>query len=176
MDTTSDILTPYSHAKLVDLAYKWVLKKTQCGMAFKEFYTAACNGEYPDVIGFAGWGYSVLVEAKASRADFLRDKKKMFRKNPEQGMGLYRFYICPTGLIRVEDLPEKWGLLYVNEKGRVIVVHNPYSPNGGNIWANGCERNIRAEHGMMYSALRRLHIKGHLDSIYDKQYVYDHRD
>lgn len=68
-------------------------------------------------------------------------------------------------------MPDRWGLIYVNEKGRATCVHNPYNPMGGNIWSNGHERNIQAEHGMMYSALRRLHIRGHLETIYSPETI-----
>ncbi len=37
----------------------------------------------------------------------------------ERGMGKYRWYICPKGLIKVEELPTHWGLLYVGDKGTV---------------------------------------------------------
>lgn len=144
-----------NHKDLVEIAYKWVLKNASCGVAFKELHTASVNGEQPDVIGFGGWGHSVLIECKATRSDFLSDKKKKFRQNPSDGMGKYRYYCCPNGLIKIEELPEKWGLIYVNEKGRAIRIHKP--PLG---YDDGHERNMLAEHGFMYSALRRLHYRG----------------
>jgi hypothetical protein len=60
-----------THKEIVDKAYTWVLKNSSCGIAFKEFYSAACNGEYPDVIGFGAWGHSIVIECKVSRSDFL---------------------------------------------------------------------------------------------------------
>lgn len=168
----------FTHKDLIPIAYSWVLKRASCGVAFKELNTHASNGEYPDVIGFGGFGRSVLVEVKVSRADFLSDKRKTFRKFPEQGMGRYRFYMCPSGLIKPEDLPGKWGLIYVAVTGKAKCVVNPYCVSTeGNIWSDGFEdRNILSEHGLMFSALRRLHIKGHIDSIYDKQYIYNHKE
>jgi len=59
-----------------------------------------------------------LLEAKCSRGDFLADKKKRFRKRPSKGMGMYRAFICPKDLIKPEELPKGWGLIYVSEKGR----------------------------------------------------------
>ncbi|ARK13072.1 hypothetical protein A6C57_23535 [Fibrella sp. ES10-3-2-2] len=158
-----------SHKELVSVAYRWVLSRTFCGVAFKELYTSASNGEYPDVIGFGSWGNSVLIEVKISRSDFLADRKKLFRQHPDMGMGRYRFYCCPTGLLKPEDLPEKWGLIYVNEAGRAKCVYNPYNGNRdhySNVWDNGFEQNMRAEHGFMYSALRRLHKRGLTDAVY----------
>ncbi len=158
----------YTHRELVEIAYKWVLKNASCGVAFKELYTGSTD-EIPDVIGFGSWGHSVLVEVKVSRSDFLCDKNKSFRKNPQLGMGTRRYYCCPSGLIKKEDLPEGWGLVYVNPKGKAVCVHRPTKPNpefeGSMVWYNH-EKNMRAEHGLMYSALRRLHIRGLIKEIY----------
>ncbi len=156
----------FTHMKLVESAYRWVLKNSSCGVAFKELNTTACNGEYPDVIGFGAWGHSVLIECKTSRSDFHADKKKMFRQYPSQGMGTQRFYCCPTNLLKVEDLPEGWGLIYINERFKATCVHSPYKGNI-NERHGGFEKNLKAEHGLMYSALRRLHIRGRIDEIYE---------
>lgn len=163
-----------THKELVDIAYKWVLKRGGCGVAFKELNTLACNGEYPDVIGFASSGWSVLVECKATRSDFLCDKKKSFRANSSLGMGRFRLYCCPDGLIKPEELPEKWGLIYIKDgKYRLIVNPMLVKENAEGVYGYvGAhhDNNIKAEHGLMYSALRRLFIKGFMASIYDKDY------
>lgn len=153
-----------NHKQLIEVAYKWVLNRTSCGVAFKEFVASGCR-EIPDVIGFASFGYSVLVECKASRSDFLADRKKFARLYTE-GLGRYRFYCCPTGLIKVADLPERWGLIYVTDSGRATCVHNPYNPKFGNYWQNGFEPNMQSEMSLMYSALRRLHKRGYMPAIY----------
>lgn len=143
------------HKDLVEIGWKWLRKR--CGVAFKEI--VSYNKETPDVIGFMS-GESILIEVKVSRSDFLRDKKKYHRGQSLNGMGKYRFYMCPEGLIRTEDLPSYWGLLWVNEKGKVEIVHNPYCPNPtGNIWRGGFDCDVRAEHRFMYSILRRMNIK-----------------
>ncbi|MEO4210056.1 adenylosuccinate synthase [Acinetobacter pittii] len=87
----------------------------------------SCYGENPDVFGVRHGIHShgigtFLLEAKTSRADFIADRSKPHRLNPELGMGKYRYYICPTGLIKTEELPEKWGLIYVSEKGICKVI------------------------------------------------------
>lgn len=111
-------------------------------------------------------GHSVLIEAKVSRSDFLADRRKPFRQTPEYGMGSQRFYICPKGMIKKEELPDGWGLIYVYPDGKAV---KQYSPWSGNIAerAEPLPKNILAEHGLMYSALRRLHIRGRIDEIYD---------
>lgn len=144
-----------THQELVDIAHKWVLKKTSCGVAFKELRTCASNGETPDVIGFGAWCHSVLVECKASKSDFLADKKKSFRKDPSLGMGTQRFYCCPAGMISKEEIPEGWGLVYVNDKMKPECVYSPYIGNIGER-NKGFQKNIKAEHELMYSALRRI--------------------
>lgn len=146
-----------THDQLVLAAYRWVKNKTACGVAIRELYSLASNGEYPDVIGF-GCGMSVLVECKTSRADFLADQRKIFRQHPPLGMGTYRFYCCKPGLLSVSDLPSNWGLLYVNEKGAARTEFNPYNGNRdeySNIWSGGFLPNLKAETGLMYSVLRR---------------------
>ena len=72
---------------------------------------SCASGETPDVIGWKGRCRSVLIECKVSRADFLADREKPFRKDPSLGMGCERFYLTPAGLIRPAELPGKWGLL-----------------------------------------------------------------
>lgn len=144
-----------THTKIIEHSRK-VLKRAgmrwKCGVTFAELSTA--NSEIPDVLGFQSGGSS-LIEAKASRSDFLGDKKKHFRRYPYVGMGNYRFYACPTGLIKEEELPEKWGLIYVSEKGRCTVKVKPE-------WQ---ECNLKAEHTYMYSVLRRIIIYHNMDEI-----------
>lgn len=135
-----------THSKIIEYSRK-VLKRGgtrwKCGVTFAELSTA--NAEIPDVLGFQSGG-SALIEAKASRGDFLGDKKKHFRKYADYGMGNYRFYACPKGIIKENELPDKWGLIYVSEKGRCTLVVKPE-------WQ---ECNLRAENSYMYSVLRRI--------------------
>ncbi|HEY9096428.1 MAG TPA: adenylosuccinate synthase [Hydrogenophaga sp.] len=113
-----------THADLCALAVKW-LKRPQsgnghgCSIAVSECQSG-CSGEIPDAIGFrANWaGGSVVVEVKVSRSDFLADKAKPHRQ-PGRGMGTWRYYMAPEGLIKPEELPERWGLLEVNKRGHV---------------------------------------------------------
>jgi hypothetical protein len=62
---------------------------------------------------------TVVVEAKATLADFYADRRKPFRLAPEEGMGSERYYLCPEGLIdpAKHTLPEGWGLLYTVGNG-----------------------------------------------------------
>ena len=150
-----------THKELVEIGYKWALKR--CGFAFKELSVA--HDEIPDVLGFNSQG-TFLLEAKVSRADFLADKKKVFRIFSEKGIGDWRFFIAPKGLIMTEELPQNWGLIEVSEKGKAITTYNPFGT--GNIYSNWikCNKNSEAEYRFLYSALRRLHLRNRIDEIY----------
>jgi len=87
------------------------LRRYRCGVILSE--QACVSGEMPDAIGWKKACHSVLVESKVSRGDFLADRGKPFRSNPETGVGCERYYMAPRGLIRVEELPAGWGLLEV---------------------------------------------------------------
>lgn len=159
-----------THKELVMISYKWLLKNGSCGVAFYELYSSA--SEIPDVIGFGSFR-SVVIECKVTRGDFLKDHKKQHR---EKGMGMYRFYSCPAGLIKQSELPDKWGLIYVNQKGKATCIYNPEKDQGdylgGGNWEkdNRFERDLLTEQAIMYTALRRLFIKGYVKFIYDKEY------
>jgi len=135
-----------THSKIIEYSRK-VLKRAgmrwKCGITVSELSTI--NSETPDILGFYSGGAS-LIEAKASRSDFLSDKKKPFRKSPETGMGNYRFYACPSGIIKENELPENWGLIYVSAKGRCTLKVKPK-------WQRS---NTKAEHMFMYSIIRRI--------------------
>ena len=153
----------FTHKELVEIGYKWALSK--CSFAIKDLVTH--NSETPDVIGFNSNG-SFVIEAKASKNDFLVDKKKPFRIKPEEGMGDWRFFIAPEGMIKISELPELWGLIEVNEKGKAICIYNPFGK--GNIYSNwkrnnkceGCEKMV------MFSVLRRLQKNKMIETIYEK--------
>jgi len=153
-----------THSELCLIAERF-LRNNGFKVAFHDRFVAAVStGEQPDAIGFRNLA-SCLIEAKCSRGDFLADRKKRFRIQPEIGMGDWRFFICEPGLIRIEELPEGWGLLHV-KGGRVHKVHGwP----GNAVWYSDkpFQANKQAECDFMYSALRRMQIRGHLSEVYD---------
>lgn len=174
-----------NHRDLCEIGAKF-LKRPESANGHGCHFTiveAACYGENPDVFGVRhglnrnGMG-TFLLEAKTSRSDFLADRSKPHRANPEQGMGKYRYYICLNGLIKPEELPEKWGLIYVSPKGICKVIAgvlaapkikrlNPYS-NKSESWPDHRkieenlitmafdERNIQNEMNLLTMALARL--------------------
>jgi hypothetical protein len=107
------------HDELCGRAARWLKNTRKCRLVLRE--VVSCARETPDAIGWR-WGSSTLVECKTSRADFRRDQKKVGHASPDWGMGEYRYYMTPPGLLRVDELPEGWGLLEVHGR-RVRVVH-----------------------------------------------------
>lgn len=150
----------YTHQQLVNIAYKWA--KNRHGFVVKEFNSGW--GEIPDVLAFTGQ-FTTLIECKVSRSDFLGDKKKHFRRVPEYGMGNFRIYCCPKGLISVKELPEKWGLLEVNNsKGRLYTDIYKWK-NRGNFYFKTTIQMLQAERSILYSIGRRAEIKDYLEDI-----------
>ena len=102
-----------NHKELKEEAIKQ-LKRWHCYPICGEISTYI--SEIPDAIGWSGNG-SILFECKASRKDFLKDKKKTFRIVPESGVGDFRFYITNPGIIKDEkELPEGWGCYEVENR------------------------------------------------------------
>jgi hypothetical protein len=100
---------PVTHDELVRRAVHWLRGTKHCRVVLHERTLLA--DEQPDALGWLMRGLSYLVECKASRADFLRDKHKFFRVHPRRGVGSYRYYLTRPGLLRPDELPADWGLL-----------------------------------------------------------------
>jgi hypothetical protein len=145
-----------THPQLVDLAVKW-LRSYRCGVVLSE--QACVSGEMPDAIGWKRACHSVVVECKISRADFLVDRDKPFRKDPKKALGCERFYLAPQGLIRKEELPRGWGLLEVRNRSVQI--------------AHESDKNLRSQSGFRYemnlllASLRRVEVRIEPQTITD---------
>ncbi len=148
-----------THADLVKIAGRWLRNTAGCTVVLEELCAATGNGENPDAIGWYT-GRTMLVECKVSRSDFLADRKKRFRANPERGLGLYRYFMAPKGLIRVDELPARWGLLEVSGS-RVMVAAGKRPKSWGGLddpWAFG-ERYAEGETQMLLSAMQRIKVR-----------------
>lgn len=131
-----------THAELVEMAAIWLRRKLP--VVATDVVSGAC--ETPDAIGFGSMGNVTLIEAKASRADFLKDRKKPFRHFPQQGMGIERYYLCNKGIAKPDELPDGWGLLEANGKRIMHIVASEIFH----------EHNVRAEQSLLISLLRRV--------------------
>jgi hypothetical protein len=145
-----------THTQLVDLAVAW-LRRYRCGVVLSE--QACISGEMPDAIGWRKSCHSVLVECKVSRADFLADRVKPWRQAPETGVGCERYYLSRRGLIRIEELPDGWGLLEVVSRDIES--------------AKASAKNLRSALGFQYemnlllASLRRVEVRIEPQSITD---------
>ena len=147
-----------THRFLVDKGAYW-LNKQASNVFYRSQYVLtefSCQGvnEYPDIFGIRPYGH-VLIEVKVSRADFKKDEKKRGRDPRFKQLGDSRFYLAPKGMISVEELPEKWGLLEWNGN-RIEVTKESES-------FDGCDK---AAGFVMYSVIRRLH----------KQQIFDFKE
>jgi hypothetical protein len=144
------------HAYLIETARQWLAKPWRnasneghgaCSVIITDMTSAA--RETPDALGWHSFGQSTLVECKISLDDFRSDQQKFFRAQPSQGVGDWRYYMAPKGLISTEILPNGWGLIEVNDKGKTRVVRI----------SKKFEANKSAENDMLLSLLRRLRVE-----------------
>lgn len=121
-----------NHRALCDIALKWLKRPNSAGGHGCQIALIECrtgwDGEIPDAIGFRATGHeptdgSVVVEVKVSRQDFLADSKKTHRQSG--GVGRWRYFMTPKGLIDPTELPARWGLLEVSPAGRISAVAGP---------------------------------------------------
>jgi len=111
-------MAPTTHEQMVALAARW-LRRTGHRVVLSDVRTLATT-EQPDAIGWRGNGTSSLVECKVSRADFLRDRAKWFRRRREQGMGQMRWFAAPAGMLTRDDVPTRWGVLELHPRARSL--------------------------------------------------------
>jgi hypothetical protein len=138
------------------MAVAW-LRRYRCGVVLSEQVCA--SGEVPDAIGWKKKCDSVLVECKASRADFLADCAKPWRSQPETGVGCERYYLAPRSLLRLDALPAGWGLLEVC--GREIETAKRSAKNLRSAAGFECEMNL------LLASLRRVEVRIEPQSITD---------
>lgn len=113
------------HKELTRLGAKWLrsaVNKThpKCHVVIEDMMFDSITSENPDILGWCYYA-SIMIEVKVSRSDFKADSKKPFRRDSRMGCGDYRYYLCPDGMIKEDELPSNWGLLYqIGKKVRVI--------------------------------------------------------
>jgi len=129
-----------THDELVKKARHWLWTQG-CSVVITEM---SSSSQEPDAIGFCPT-YSILVECKASRQDFLSEKNKPHTRTGKS-MGDKRYYLAPSGIIKSKELPKKYGLLQPCGRGITIM------ESGG--WFK--EKNFRGEIHLLISAFRRI--------------------
>lgn len=120
-----------NHEDLVKIAKKWLWKS--CIVVVTEMKLPSGEGETVDAIGWDYGGWSIVVECKATRADFLREKRKRHHGEKEGGMGNKKYFLVPKGLITTDELPGGWGLLEcVDRKKTPEIIRYPPLKEGIN--------------------------------------------
>lgn len=149
-----------THGELVLQAGKWLQKRAvvpvrdykdrtgrhrrvKCHVVLLE-HGSGCP-EIPDALGWGPANFSILVECKTSRSDFRADAKKAWRTRPERGVGYYRYFLAPQGMIGVDEVPEKWGLLEATSPKVIKVLKLPQAHP---------QYNLRSEVAMLVSEVR----------------------
>lgn len=135
-----------THKDLVKRAGLWLRNNQKCSVVICERATRV--SETPDAIGFVNGSTSILIECKASRADFLADKGKFFRQLPEHGVGDHRYYFAPKGIIQKEEIGT-WGLIEVSDYQCKKVKESEF-----------IAANKRYEVAMLTSMIRRVELAG----------------
>lgn len=77
-----------------------------------DFWTMSC---YPSK-GFR----TVAYEIKCSRGDFMREIDNPKKREMAVELSSECYFVVPHGLIKPEEVPEPWGLCYVNKSGQTV--------------------------------------------------------
>lgn len=112
----------HSHLKWVALHY---LKTLVTDLVANEvdFYNAY---SIADAVGLNFKRREVrVIEVKATKADFLRDKKLFGENTSYFYHAHYSYIMCPTNVIQQEELPYGYGLIWVDEYDNITVVKKP---------------------------------------------------
>jgi hypothetical protein len=111
-----------THRELCVIGAKYLLnhKSWQLRKPYVTIELCPIFGESPDVFGLDAYN-SLLIEVKITKTDFNSDYKKKYRQEGK-GIGRKRYYLCPENVINVNDLPDKWGLLWCDEKGKISII------------------------------------------------------
>ena len=135
-----------NHDKLVHRADRWLR-----GQGYTVVLTEASDMQQ-EIVDAIGWKMkaigveSCVIECKATRADFIRDRRKPSR-GLMSGMGNLRYYlISPTTWGDDLPIPDGWGLLVANKTG-IAVKRQPVARHSFGL----CD----AERTLLYVALKR---------------------
>ena len=137
----------FTHDELVDYGQRWLKINRRCGVVISEARHKRVP-EIPDIIGWMKDGRSCMVECKVTRADFVSDQFKEHRGIDTTGM--YRYYLVPRNLVKKEEVPTGWGLLYADGRG-VSQIKRPTKQ----ILSVGGENREKL---LMYAEMRKFHM------------------
>lgn len=59
----------------------------------------------------------IAFEVKRSRADFKKELEDPTKSEPTMRFATEFFFVCPTGIIKPEEVPDPYGLIYIGNEG-----------------------------------------------------------
>lgn len=112
------------HKNLKDLALKWLKTKViDIVCPEVDFYNIKCVA---DVVGINYKRKEVrIIEIKSSKKDLIRDKKLFNEETSYFYHSHYVYIMCPKEVIKIEDIPKGYGLIWVDENEKIKVIKKP---------------------------------------------------
>lgn len=109
-----------SEQEIIKILSGWLdTRKYPFQMANAFFYGWEC-----DYWALDNGGIAREFEIKISRSDFLGDSKKHKHENPENGAN-YFYYVTPENLVKADEIPRPYGLIWVCHGGLLSIVKKP---------------------------------------------------
>lgn len=139
-----------THSELCKLTAKKFMKE----IALIEYKCQMLNEE-PDVLVFDSYSDTTLYEIKMSRDDFWKD----WNKPLAYSLGRLRYYVCPAGLIQIDELPFGWGLIWYNNNRFYLKKKSELFKN------NKC-----LENRLLINAIKRVN-ENRKESVLIKEYL-----
>lgn len=117
------------HKKLKDIGMIWLRDKcidlVSKEVKYKNIRSIA------DVVGINYKRKEVrIIECKASREDYFRDKKLMQLSESYYMHCQYFYILCPENILNVNDVPKEYGLLWLMPNNEIEVKRNPTKYTG----------------------------------------------
>jgi hypothetical protein len=112
------------HKELKNVAMRW-MKQRVVDIVCPEvkFNNIRCIA---DVVGINFKRKEVrVIEIKATRNDFFRDKKLFEEKTTYFYHSNYCYIMCPANTINIDEIPYGYGLLWVDENDNVVFLKKP---------------------------------------------------
>ena len=117
-----------THDELIVIGAHWLYTKMRCSLVLME-PTCIYNHEQPDVFALKGMT-SFSIEAKAHAGDFLRDKKKTWRRRKYiRRMSNYAWFIFDETLgVDLKKVPKNEGVLLVRRTEKRVAIRQVKKP------------------------------------------------
>jgi len=143
-----------STGALTRAGVKYLLSRMDCVLVTTEARATGRHHEEPDIFGWGQDGETtILIEVKVSRADFLADGTKPWRKRGVPALGRKRYYLAPAGMIEDHEVPDGWGILDYSHSNKRITQRG---------WPRdffGKERAGAAESALLVATVRRMGLR-----------------